>query len=50
MRKHLYGVDVPDTVINRLDNAADPTAEGRRICVELMERFRDPSAAFEVSR
>ena len=41
MREHLYGVDVPDTVIDRLGNAADPAAEGRRICVELMERFRD---------
>jgi methylenetetrahydrofolate reductase (NADPH) len=35
MRKHLYGTIIPDAVVARLEQAADPRAEGRRICVEL---------------
>ena len=41
MRENLYGVDVPDSIVKRLDDAADPKAEGRRICIELMGQFRD---------
>ena len=35
MRKHLFGTIIPDAVVARLEQAADPRAEGRRICVEL---------------
>jgi len=40
MNEHLFGVTVPDAVIGRLEGAADQTAEGRRICVELIEELR----------
>ncbi len=37
MNANLFGVRVPDAVIDRLDKAADAKAEGRRICIELMQ-------------
>jgi methylenetetrahydrofolate reductase (NADPH) len=39
MRKHLPGTIIPDAMIARLDRAADPAAEGRRMCVELLEEL-----------
>jgi methylenetetrahydrofolate reductase (NADPH) len=36
MRKHLYGTIIPDAMIARMEQATDPAAEGRRICVELI--------------
>ena len=41
MRKNLFGVDVPDTIVDRLEKASDSAAEGRRICVELMQQMQD---------
>ncbi len=40
MRDNLFGVSVPDAVIRRLEQAADPAAEGRRLCLELIEGLR----------
>ncbi len=37
MNENLFGVHVPDAVIERLEGADDQAAEGRRICVELIE-------------
>lgn len=39
MREHLYGVQISDALIERLEKAADPTAEGRRICIELIQQM-----------
>jgi methylenetetrahydrofolate reductase (NADPH) len=39
MRKHLYGTIIPQPLIERLEAAADPAAEGERICVELIEQL-----------
>jgi len=39
MQKHLYGTIIPQHLIDRLERAADPAAEGERICVELIEAF-----------
>jgi methylenetetrahydrofolate reductase (NADPH) len=39
MRDNLPGTIVPDTVITRMEQAADPAAEGRRIAVELIEEL-----------
>jgi methylenetetrahydrofolate reductase (NADPH) len=36
MREKLFGTLIPDEVIDRLERAADPKAEGKRICVELV--------------
>ncbi len=37
MRDNLFGVSVPEHVIDRLDKATDAAAEGRRICIELIQ-------------
>ena len=36
MRKHLYGTIIPEQFVERLATAAEPPAEGERICVELI--------------
>lgn len=41
IRDHLFGSIIPDALIARLDEASDPAAEGRRICVELMQAFAE---------
>ncbi|MDA1323284.1 MAG: methylenetetrahydrofolate reductase [Proteobacteria bacterium] len=40
MRDNLWGVLVPDSVIERLEQAADPSAEGIAVCSELIEAMR----------
>lgn len=40
MRANVPGVHIPDAVIARLDGAKDQKAEGRRLCVELMQEIR----------
>ena len=40
MNEKLFGVQVPEALIARLEGAADQAAEGRRICVELIEELR----------
>ena len=40
MNENLFGVQIPDNVIARLEGAADPQAEGIRICIELIEELR----------
>ena len=41
MRQHLYGTIIPDTIMARMEAAADPQAEGRRICLELLHELAD---------
>jgi methylenetetrahydrofolate reductase (NADPH) len=36
MRRHLFGTIIPDAMVARMEAAADPAAEGRRICVDLI--------------
>ncbi len=39
MRNNLFGSIIPDALIGRLEGAADPAAEGRRACIELIEEI-----------
>jgi methylenetetrahydrofolate reductase (NADPH) len=39
MRQHLPGSIIPDAVIERLARAGDPKAEGKRICIELLQEL-----------
>lgn len=39
MRERLYGTIIPDAFLERLETAADPVVEGRRICIELMQEM-----------
>jgi methylenetetrahydrofolate reductase (NADH) len=41
MREKLFGTIIPDAIIKRLEKAADPKAEGRRICVELLRELTE---------
>jgi methylenetetrahydrofolate reductase (NADPH) len=41
MKEKLFGTLIPDEIVTRLDRAADPKAEGRAICVELMRQFAE---------
>jgi methylenetetrahydrofolate reductase (NADPH) len=41
MRNHLFGTIIPDATIERMEKAADPAAEGRRICVEYIEEIAE---------
>ena len=40
MRDNLFGVSVPDPVVARLEQAEDPAAEGRKICIEMIEGLK----------
>jgi len=39
MREHLFGTIIADDIVKRLEAAADPAAEGGKICVDLIEEF-----------
>lgn len=41
MNENLFGVHVPDETIGRLEGAEDQRAEGRAICLELIEGLRE---------
>jgi 5,10-methylenetetrahydrofolate reductase len=41
MRSNVPGVHIPEAVIDRLEGAADQRAEGRRICVEIIQEVRE---------
>ena len=40
MRENLWGVAFPDPLVQRLEDSNDPKQEGRRICIELIERMQ----------
>ena len=40
IRTHVPGVHIPDEVIKRLAGAADPAAEGRRLCIDIIQEIR----------
>jgi methylenetetrahydrofolate reductase (NADPH) len=41
MRERLYGTLIPDAIVERLDKASEPRAEGRRICVEILQELAE---------
>jgi methylenetetrahydrofolate reductase (NADPH) len=41
MREKLFGTIVPDAMIERLEKATNPKAEGRKICVELLQQLAE---------
>ena len=40
MRSNVPGIHIPDPVIERLERAANPGEEGKRICIELIQAIR----------
>jgi methylenetetrahydrofolate reductase (NADPH) len=41
MNDNLFGVNIPDALIARLEGARDQRAEGRKICSELIQELRE---------
>ena len=41
MNENLFGVDVPDQIIKRLEGSKDPKEESKKICLELIENYRN---------
>lgn len=41
MRANVAGVHIPDHVITRLEGANDQKAEGKRLCVEIIQQLRE---------
>ena len=41
MRENLFGVEIPDEIVNRLEGADDQAGEGIKICVELIQQWRE---------
>jgi methylenetetrahydrofolate reductase (NADPH) len=41
IKNNLYGAIIPDWIIERLDNAGDPLAEGRAICIDLLKEYAE---------
>jgi methylenetetrahydrofolate reductase (NADPH) len=40
MRTHVPGIHIPDAVVARLAGAKDQAAEGRRLCIDLIQEIR----------
>jgi methylenetetrahydrofolate reductase (NADPH) len=40
IRTHVPGVHIPDAIIKRLAGAADAAAEGRQLCIDLIQEIR----------
>lgn len=41
MREKLFGTLIPDPIVARLEQAADPKLEGKKICIELLQQFAE---------
>lgn len=41
MRDKVWGVEVPEPLITRMEQASDEGEEGKRICIEVIERLRE---------
>ena len=41
MRKNLWGINISDEIIDRLDKSEDPILEGEKICIELIDQIKD---------
>ena len=41
MRANVPGIHIPDAVIERMEKAANPGEEGKKICIELIQQVRE---------
>jgi methylenetetrahydrofolate reductase (NADPH) len=41
MKEKLYGAMIPESIVERLERAADPKDEGKRMCVELRQQLAE---------
>ena len=40
MRKNLWGINISDEIVNRLDKSDDSILEGEKICIELIDQIK----------
>ncbi len=40
MNKNLFGINIPEKIINRIESSNDEKLEGIKICIELIERYK----------
>ena len=40
MNKNLFGINIPEEIINRIEKSNDENLEGMKICIELVERYK----------
>ena len=41
MNDNLFGVDVPDKIVKRLEQSKDAKNESKKICLELIQGFKE---------
>ncbi len=41
LREHVPGIHIPDSLIERVERSAKPADEGKKICIELIQRIRE---------
>ena len=40
MNKNLFGINIPEKIITRIENSNDEKTEGVKICIELIEKYK----------
>ena len=40
MNENLFGIDIPEEIINRIETSEDQKLEGIKVCVELIEQYK----------
>ena len=40
MNKNLFGINIPEEIINRIEQSNDENLEGIKICIELIEKYK----------
>ena len=40
MNKNLYGINIPENIIKRIENSKNQEEEGKKICIELIEQYK----------
>ena len=41
IKEKLFGAGIPDAIIERMERASDPAAEGRRICIDIVRELAE---------
>jgi methylenetetrahydrofolate reductase (NADPH) len=41
MRRNVPGIHIPEAIIDRLERAANPAEEGKKLCIELIQQVRE---------
>ena len=40
MNENLFGINIPDNIINRIESSSNEKLEGVKICIELIEKYK----------